>query len=238
MFVNRRPRYDRGQALLETAIALPLELTTLFGIIFFSRLGVVAERSQRAVRYGAEVVPPPTYLPQMYEALYDALTHHNGQLQKTNITTCPGVIQTEVQSAVTNNENRPLHLAAAQTYWSPDTAAVASCSINTVVVPFVSSYNEVFTLGIAESLKVAVDSKINPPSYLSALFPGSLDASATDYSLNPVTPTLVLSCTPTITDPVVEVMWPSFSPFRLANNVNQFQGQPTNNSDAHANKVC
>lgn len=233
-------RYGRGQALIETMIALPLVLLTLFGIIFFNRLGIISERSQRAVRYGAEVVPPPTYLPQLYEALYTALSTNNGQLASTSGGGCPSAIVPQVQLAVTNNETQPATLQGAQTFWRPDSGgAVASCAINTVQVPFTSSFNEVFTLGIAESLQVGVTSPVQPPPYLATLFPSAANPNATDYSLAPVTPTIVLSCTPRITDPVAEVMWPTFSTYRLSYpTVTQFVGQAVSNANYHANKVC
>lgn len=240
MFVNglASDSNQRGQALVETIIALPLVLLTLFGIILFSRLGVISERSQRAVRYGAEVVPPPTYLPQMYEALWIALSQNGGQLTSTTTGGCPSQIRSQVQLAVTNDETQPVHLAAAQAYWTPDQAAVAQCTISTVQVPF-SSYNEVLTLGIAESLNVQVTSGINAPSYLTSLFPSMLSPSATDFALVPVSPTIVLSCTPRITDPVAEVLWPSYTAYRQQYaTVSTFYGQPAKSSDYHADVVC
>lgn len=45
-------RGSRGQTLVEMAIALPIVLLALFGIIYVARLGVVDERAQLALRYG------------------------------------------------------------------------------------------------------------------------------------------------------------------------------------------
>jgi hypothetical protein len=46
-------RNERGQTILEFAIAMPIALFALFGIIYFSRYAVVAERAEQALRYGA-----------------------------------------------------------------------------------------------------------------------------------------------------------------------------------------
>lgn len=48
-------RDERGQALVELGLFLPIILIALIGIIFFSRLGILSERAQSAVRYGGEV---------------------------------------------------------------------------------------------------------------------------------------------------------------------------------------
>jgi hypothetical protein len=45
-------RDDDGQAFVETAIFVPVMLIALLAIIFFTRLGVLSERGESAVRYG------------------------------------------------------------------------------------------------------------------------------------------------------------------------------------------
>ena len=42
---------QRGQALVESILFIPLFLFAVFALIFFGRLGVAAERAQTAVRY-------------------------------------------------------------------------------------------------------------------------------------------------------------------------------------------
>ncbi len=46
---------SRGQAVVETAIAIPLFLIGLFGIIFAYRTGMLSEQVQQSVRYGGLV---------------------------------------------------------------------------------------------------------------------------------------------------------------------------------------
>jgi len=47
-----KPRASRGQAVFETAIALPLFLLAFFGVIWAMKEGTLLERSQLDVRYG------------------------------------------------------------------------------------------------------------------------------------------------------------------------------------------
>lgn len=46
-------RYSRGQTIIEFVIAMPLVLFALFGIVYISRMGVINERAELALRYGA-----------------------------------------------------------------------------------------------------------------------------------------------------------------------------------------
>lgn len=46
---------SRGQALIETALMLPIVILLLFGIIYFANFGVVNQRVQIAIRYGGLV---------------------------------------------------------------------------------------------------------------------------------------------------------------------------------------
>jgi hypothetical protein len=49
--MERAMRLERGQALLETVIFLPLTLLTLWAVIWVAQYGVMSERVQSAVRY-------------------------------------------------------------------------------------------------------------------------------------------------------------------------------------------
>jgi hypothetical protein len=52
MLNPQRLQAQRGQTLVEWVTFMPLLLALIFSLIFFSRLGVLSERSQSAVRYG------------------------------------------------------------------------------------------------------------------------------------------------------------------------------------------
>jgi hypothetical protein len=66
--------YERGAALVETAIALPVALLTLYGVLYGTQLSSASERVQAAVRYagmlGAESQPYHDYsLYMLYNGL-------------------------------------------------------------------------------------------------------------------------------------------------------------------------
>lgn len=46
-------KYSRGQTIIEFVIAMPIVLFALFGIVYVSRMGVINERAELALRYGA-----------------------------------------------------------------------------------------------------------------------------------------------------------------------------------------
>ena len=48
-------RFSRGQTLIELVVAMPIVLFALFAIIYVSRMGVLNERAELALRYGAIV---------------------------------------------------------------------------------------------------------------------------------------------------------------------------------------
>lgn len=49
--MNRHAHFQRGAALIETAIVLPVLLLALYGIVYGIRVGVVTERAEQAIRY-------------------------------------------------------------------------------------------------------------------------------------------------------------------------------------------
>ena len=51
MFVSSRACRQRGQALTETIIVLPIVLLSVFAILYLGHAGLVAERAQAALRY-------------------------------------------------------------------------------------------------------------------------------------------------------------------------------------------
>lgn len=52
MMIRAFLRNDDGQAFVETLLFFPVMVVALLAIIFFTRLGVLSERSESAVRYG------------------------------------------------------------------------------------------------------------------------------------------------------------------------------------------
>ena len=48
---RHRRHKERGAALIESAIALPVALLTMYGVLYGTQLGTINERVQSAVRY-------------------------------------------------------------------------------------------------------------------------------------------------------------------------------------------
>lgn len=103
-------RHPRGQALIETAIALPVFLLVMFGVVWALQTGVLGERVELVARYGgmvsAEINPYQQY------SLYAAYSAAAGSpLPTTCATPPPALIQ----------NGSPLAGPATQTlaFWQP-----------------------------------------------------------------------------------------------------------------------
>ncbi|MFN2528907.1 MAG: TadE/TadG family type IV pilus assembly protein [Candidatus Baltobacteraceae bacterium] len=115
---------QRGQALVETAIFLPVVLLILFGIVYFSRLGVLSERVQSAVRYG-------TLISFNSAQVYSGADIYNGLSSASPSALCPPAVATDTSQAVTH-ANAPSGSASPVPFWRPDVAASATCSVSTI----------------------------------------------------------------------------------------------------------
>ncbi len=109
----------RGQALIETALILPLFLLVLYGVIWIVRAGVVNERVQIAVRYSGlvsnEVSPYVQY--SMY-ALYNNL---EGIGSPPTLACVP-----PTTDALTNSGAFPGPITSA--FWQPSGGSTPACS--------------------------------------------------------------------------------------------------------------
>jgi len=111
---------ERGQALLETAIFLPVALTVLFAIIYFSRFGVLAGRAESAARYGALIAYNST---PAYSAadIYTAIATGG-----TALAPCPANVVPDTIAAVSGQYGAGG--ATPSPYWRPDAAATTACT--------------------------------------------------------------------------------------------------------------
>lgn len=108
---------NRGQALVETAIMLPLVLLALFAVIYFCNLGIVSERVQLTARYGALNLFSTSSGPA-YSAgnLYNATT-----LSKV----CPAPPATMVYNGA------PLPAPTSAPFWNPASVLQPTCNPTT-----------------------------------------------------------------------------------------------------------
>jgi hypothetical protein len=105
---------SRGQALVETAIALPVFLLAMFGIVWALQTGVLGERVELVARYGgmvsAEISPYTQY------SLYAAYSAASGSPLATPCATPPPALL---------SGGAPLQSPATQTlpFWQPSTGS-------------------------------------------------------------------------------------------------------------------
>jgi hypothetical protein len=112
---------QRGGVLIETVIFVPVTLLVLFAILYFARFGVLEERAQSAVRYGATV---------SYET---AARYRAADVYATLAANAPpsGLCPAGVATDTLNAFNGAQSGAPAQGFFKPDTAAAATCTVAT-----------------------------------------------------------------------------------------------------------
>ncbi|HEY0613551.1 MAG TPA: TadE family protein [Candidatus Elarobacter sp.] len=107
----------RGQALVETAIALPVFLIAMFGVIWALQTGVLGERVELVARYGGMVSAEQN--PYQQYSLYAAYGAASGSaLATTCATPPPGLIE--------NGGPLAAPAAATQPFWQPSSTATTT----------------------------------------------------------------------------------------------------------------
>ena len=174
--------HPRGQALIETVIFLPVALIALFGIIFFTRYGVVSERAQTAVRYGALIA---------YEKapVYGAADIYAGIAAggATQSPACPANVAPDTIKALSEQNGAG---ATPAPFWRPDTAT-AICTQKTLSFPgSANAASRVVTV-----TTVTATGTIAVPGYLTKLLGTSAVATATMGYARSDAPRVIMYCT-------------------------------------------
>ncbi len=173
---------ERGQALVETAIFLPVALIALFGIIYFSRYGVLAERAQSAVRYGALIsyAKAPVY---SAADIYNAIAA-GGTVRPS---ACPAAIGPDTIKALSEQNVAGPTPAP---YWRPD-SATATCTQSTLSFagPAYAASHMVTVTRQTATATMAV------PGYLTKLLGTSAVATATFAYVRSDSPGIIMYCT-------------------------------------------
>jgi hypothetical protein len=113
-FVTNRAR---GQALIETAVALPVFLLAMFGVIWALQTGVLGERVELVARYGGMVSAEQN--PYQQYSLYAAYGAASGSpLGTVCATPPPGLVENAGPLAAP--------ASATQAFWQPSGSATAS----------------------------------------------------------------------------------------------------------------
>jgi hypothetical protein len=106
----------RGQALIETAIALPVFLLAMFGVIWALQTGVLGERVELVARYGGMVSAEQN--PYQQYSLYAAYSAASGFPLGTVCATPP-------PDLVQNSGPLAAPATATQPFWQPSSTATA-----------------------------------------------------------------------------------------------------------------
>lgn len=174
--------HERGQALLETALFLPVALTVLFAIIYFGRYGVLAEHVESAQRYGAEMayVSSPAYsAADIYRAI---------AVGGAAVPPCPVNVAPDTVKAVSPQNGAG---ATPSPYWRPDVAATSTCTQSVISFggPAWSAYQKLTVT------KQTVTAGIFAPGFLSSLFGSSIiNASSSIGFVRSDTPSVIMYC--------------------------------------------
>jgi hypothetical protein len=138
-------RCERGQALIESAIFLPMMFLTVVALIFFARIGVLSERAESAVRYGDLVSfrDGQAYSVSAVQMLLNNVVFGNSSSQLLNLCLAPGAAYTapspaatgvnaDIRAALYENQVAPNSSATApptaKPFFAPDGVQQPSCS--------------------------------------------------------------------------------------------------------------
>jgi hypothetical protein len=203
---KRRAHGQRGQAIVEAALFCPLLLLSLAGLLLFSRLGVVAERGESAVRYANLVTFRHGQIYTMatvYDLLGELLNPSSAQLgplclTPNAVTSSPppqNTISAAALQAYTQSQPAVSSTAVPVTrnFWKPDSMTAPVC--NPLSVQLTSS-----TYGISD-LPLSVTSfqlqgTIAVPGYLNSLVGSTTSTTANMAFLNLATPNMLVTCVP------------------------------------------
>jgi hypothetical protein len=172
---------SRGQALLESTFMLPILILLVFGIVYFSNLGMVNVRAQLAVRYGALVLFAPNNT-----AVYTAADIYSGASQQNNV--CGSAVP---PVGVFYNAS-PYPGPTTDPYWVPaaDPAPAGTCGLKAINLPGAN-----FLALWLTAANMQVTAKSQMPAYLAGI-PGlnpSVTASLPLFKAS--WPTAIIACT-------------------------------------------
>lgn len=172
---------SRGQALIETALMLPIIILLLFGIIYFANFGVVNQRVQIAIRYGGLV----------------GFNNSGGLFSAANI------YQAGVGAPTVNCPAPPVGvLADASPFPGPTSVPFFNPSTATAPVPLCSVTALNFKGGAqflaADYLANAFESmsaSSDVPNYLNGIFGSLTTVTQSETWTHPAWPAVILACT-------------------------------------------
>lgn len=172
---------SRGQALIETALMLPIVILLLFGIIYFANFGVVNQRVQIAIRYGGLV----------------------GFSGNAGLFSAGNIYQAGVGAPAVNcppppvgvlSDSAPFPGPSSVPFFNPSTATapVPQCSVTALNFKGGAQFLAADYLANAfESMSASSD----VPNYLNGIFGSLTTVTQSETWTHPAWPAVILACT-------------------------------------------
>jgi hypothetical protein len=170
---------ERGQALVESALFLPVVLLVLFGAMYVGQFGVVSERAQLAVRYGGVTAAQSSNL-------YSAAAIYQGVANPTLPAACP------TPPVDVMEEGGPLPGPVSDPYWRA-TSAVGTCQAAAYRIGGAQFLASHFFAVSVDTVTATFDVASRAP-YLQPFLGGTLSTSARQSFAHPADPGTILYC--------------------------------------------
>ncbi len=171
---------QRGSALFETTLFLPIALVVLFAVLYFARFGVLEERAQTAVRYGA-LVSYESATKYSAADIYDAVAS-----QAPPVTACdPSIVADTVKALDGTGPS-----GSAQPFWKPDHPATAGCTVTTVSFGG-ASWSSSHYITVTQN---SVGALMDVPTYITSLLGVNGSVSASLGYAHAAPPSMIMYC--------------------------------------------
>jgi hypothetical protein len=151
-------RHPRGQALIESAIALPVFLLALFGVMWALQSGVLGERVQLAARYGGMVSAQSN--PFDSYSLYSAYSASNG------VPIVPPCNAPPASAIITNTSPISDPAPPTQSFWQPVAGSVSTTPSCGRTVSTAAGLSSPKLLG---HVQISVDASNPVPNFLQSV---------------------------------------------------------------------
>lgn len=179
MFVARARARQRGQALTETIIMLPVGIFCVFAILYLGHAGIMAERSQAAIRYAGF-----TGFYGQSDQAYTAADIYANLQGGTQPLPCP----TAPPGAF--NDTAPYPGPASPTLWGPDWQISSNCQ---TITQNIGGAEFLASRDIAATV-VNVQTGINVPPFLQPLIGSNTVMFAQTAFAHPQYPGVIMYC--------------------------------------------
>lgn len=183
-------RASRGQTLIEFIIGLPIVLFALFAVIYLSRFGVVAERAELAVRYGAIAG---------FDTTTDAYSAANIYQNIGNLQNVPSPCPTPPLSVFSGAS--PFPGPTSGPYFQPD-SDVQPPSSSCVAAPYSFGSAQFLATHYFATTTMNVSAAVDVPTYLQALLGKVGSVSTTATFAHSAYPSMILYCSTEVYDRV------------------------------------